>query len=179
MTAVLLTRPAGAGVQTLDEYDAEGGYEALRKAVQHLTPADVLGLVRDAELRGRGGAAFPTGRKWELAASSAQTPRYVVANGGEHEPGSRKDRLLVAEYPHKVLEGTALCAFATGASVAYLYLIEDMVEALESARRAIADAHAAGLLGPPILGSSFSLEIRLATAPTSYVAGEETAAPEV
>src|SRR5437762_521693 len=78
MTAVLLTRPAGAGVQTLDEYDAEGGYEALRKAVQHLTPTDVLGLVRDAELRGRGGAAFPTGRKWELAASSAQTPSYVA-----------------------------------------------------------------------------------------------------
>lgn len=179
MPAVLLTRAPGAGVQTLGEYAAEGGYEALRKTLGSSTPADIVRIVSESDLRGRGGAGFPTGRKWELAAASEGTQKYVVANGGEHEPGSRKDRLLVTDYPHKVLEGIALCAYATGASIAYLYLIEEMTGAIESAKAAIADAAAAGYLGERILGSAFSLEIRIATAPTTYVAGEETAALEV
>jgi NADH:ubiquinone oxidoreductase subunit F (NADH-binding) len=189
MTAVLLTRPPGSLPETLDEYVAAGGYEALRKAVTSLSPADVVRIVAESDLRGRGGAGFPTGRKWELAAASEVSPKYVVANGGEHEPGSRKDRLLLSEYPHKVLEGIALCAYATGASEAWLYLIEDMTDAIESARIAIAEARAAGLLGERIPGhtertqaaaeSAFSLEVHVVTAPTTYVAGEETAALEV
>ena len=179
MPNVLLTRPREAGRETLEEYRASGGYVALRTAVSSLTPADVLRVVSDSDLRGRGGAAFPTGRKWQLAHSATETPKYVVANGGEHEPGSLKDRLLVATHPHRVLEGVALCAFATGASKAYLYLIEDMAEAIEGAKAAIAEGCAAGLLGKGVLGGPFDLEIEIVTAPTTYVAGEETAALEV
>src|SRR5437867_4147449 len=176
---ILLTRPSGSPPERLDEYVAAGGWEALRRALTSLSPADVVGLVSESDLRGRGGAGFPTGRKWELAAGAEGTPKYVVANGGEHEPGSRKDRLLVTTFPHKVLEGIALCAYATGASEAWLYLIEDMTDAAESARTAIAEARDAGLLGERILGSPFGLEVHIATAPTTYVAGEETAALEV
>ena len=179
MNGPLLTRPPGSPPETLEAYRAAGGYEALRTALTSRTPADVTAEVAGSGLRGRGGAGFPTGRKWELAAASEGTPRYVVANGGEHEPGSRKDRLLVFEYPHKVIEGIALCAYATGASEAWLYLIEDMTDAIDSARGAIDEARAAGLIGPSILGTSFALEIRVAAAPTTYVAGEETAALEV
>jgi NADH-quinone oxidoreductase subunit F len=131
----------------------------------------VLSAVREAELRGRGGAGFPAWKKWEMARSSLDSPKHVVVNGGEHEPGSRKDRFLVARYPHRVLEGAALCAFATGASSIVLYLIEDMADAIAAAHRAIDEARAAGHLE--------GLDVRVALAPTTYVAGEETAALEV
>jgi NADH-quinone oxidoreductase subunit F len=178
MAPVLLTSARG-DVEGLEEYRKAGGWQALEKAVQSLTPAQVIAEVEASGLRGRGGAAFPTARKWSLAAQSPGEPHYVVANGGEHEPGSLKDRLLIARHPHKILEGIALCAFATGASRAYLYLIEDMTEARAAAQRAIDEAASAGLIGAQILGSRFSLEITLALAPPTYVAGEETAALEV
>src|SRR5215510_890415 len=168
MKGPLLTRPPGSPPETLAAYRDAGGYESLRLASTERTPADVVREVAASGLRGRGGAGFPTGRKWELAAAAEGTPRYVVAYGGEHEPGSRKDRLLVTEYPHKVLEGIALCAYATGASKAWIYLIEDMDEAIASARAAIDEARAAGLLGPSVLGTTFGLEVEVAAAPTTY-----------
>src|SRR5262249_1331451 len=120
---------------------------------------------------GGGGAGFPVWRKWELARAAEGAQKHVVVNGGEHEPGSRKDRVLVAKYPHRVLEGAALCAFVTGASSIVLYLIEDMLDAIDAARRAIAEATAAGHLA--------GLRAEVVLAPTTYVAGEETAALEV
>jgi NADH-quinone oxidoreductase subunit F len=136
MQTVLLSRPPDSGRQSLEEYRAEGGYVALAAALKGssggagaagststaetrsaaLSPSDVVQIITESDLRGRGGAAFPTGRKWALAAAAEGSPKYVVANGGEHEPGSGKDRLLISDYPHKVLEGVALCAYATGAS---------------------------------------------------------------
>lgn len=154
-------------------------YEALAEALRGLSPAEVAARVGEAGLHGRGGAAFPVAKKWALAAAAAGSPKYVVANGGEHEPGSRKDRELVTRAPHRVLEGMALAAYATGASEGFLYLIEDMAEALAAARRAIDEATAAGSLGPSILGSGFSFAVKVVAAPTTYVAGEETAALEV
>ena len=175
--AMLLTRPSGSPPQTLAEYQAEGGFSGLRAALA--APPDALIAQLDtALLRGRGGAAFPTARKWRLSAGQAAAQKYVVANGGEHEPGSRKDRHLVEYYPHKVLEGLLLCGYATGASVGWLYLIEDMAGPLHSAERAIAELTAAGLLGNNLLGSGFNFEVRVHKAPTTYVAGEETAALE-
>ncbi len=179
MPAVLLTRPPAAGPEGLADYAAAGGYVALRAALVTLSPEDVVRLVAEADLRGRGGAAFPTGRKWRLALEAEGRPKYVVANGGEHEPGSRKDRVLVSTHPHKVLEGLALCAFATGASEGWLYLLEDMGTAIAAAEAALAEARSAGFLGGRICGSGFDLEVRIARAPASYVAGEETAALEV
>ncbi len=168
--ALLLTRPPDAPPERLDECLAAGGYEGLRKA-REIGPDEVIRLVGEADLRGRGGAGFPAAKKWALARAAQGAPKYVVANGGEHEPGSRKDRFLVAMYPHRVLEGVAVCAHATGATVAYLYLIEDMADAIESAKTAIEEAQAKALLG--------DLEVHVALAPTTYVAGEETAALEV
>jgi NADH-quinone oxidoreductase subunit F len=177
-----LTRLDGAW-ETLAAYRSAGGYAALERAVRaadrDAARRALVAEVGAAGLRGRGGAAFPAARKWELAASKVDAVKYVVANGGEHEPGSLKDRHLVARYPHKVLEGIALAAFATGASVAYCYLIQDMTEALASVRQAIDEAVGAGLLGPSAFGGAFSLDVKVVEAPTTYVAGEETAALEV
>jgi NADH-quinone oxidoreductase subunit F len=168
--AFLLTRPRDADTEQLADYAASGGYEALAKA-RAGSPEDVIGALRDSDLRGRGGAGFPAYRKWEMGRAAEAEHKHVVVNGGEHEPGSRKDRFLVARYPHRVLEGAAICAFATGAKSIVLYLIEDMTDAIESAKRAIEEAASAGHLA--------GLSVSVALAPTTYVAGEETAALEV
>src|SRR5262249_20054058 len=149
---------------------ASGGYEALSRA-RAGSGGDVIAALREAGLRGRGGAGFPAWRKWELARAAPSGPKHVVVNGGEHEPGSLKDRHLVAQYPHRVPEGAAPCALATGAGSIVFYLIEDMIDAADAARRAIDEAAAAGHLE--------GIEARVVLAPPTYVAGEETAALEV
>ncbi len=166
----LLTRAPDAPPESLAEYRAGGGYLALARARAEGAEA-VLGRLREADLRGRGGAGFPAAVKWELTRASAGAAKHVVVNGGEHEPGSIKDRTLVERYPHRVLEGALICAEVVGATSIVLYLIEDMADAIASAQRAIAEAEQAGLLG--------SASARVALAPTTYVAGEETAALEV
>lgn len=175
MTRILLDDLGAERTESLDAYRRRGGYEALQRAVAAGRPAAVLAEVEAARLRGRGGAAFPTARKWALAAQQAAPRRFVVANGGEHEPGSDKDKVLVARHPHRVLEGMALCAFATGAEQGVLYLIEDMVAPLQAAQAAIDEARAAGLLGQALFGSSFAFDVRIHRGPATYVAGEETA----
>ncbi|MGH9869603.1 MAG: NADH-ubiquinone oxidoreductase-F iron-sulfur binding region domain-containing protein [Candidatus Polarisedimenticolia bacterium] len=174
MTAILLTPlPEGERTESLHAYRATGGWDAWRRAVAgDLTPGALRRMVGESGLLGRGGAAFPAARKWDLAAAAPGTPRYVVANGGEHEPGSSKDRVLLTRHPHKVLEGMALCGHATGAAHGYLYLIEDMTDALEAATRAVDEARSARLLGE-------RFDVTLVKAPPTYVAGEETAALEV
>jgi NADH:ubiquinone oxidoreductase subunit F (NADH-binding) len=168
--------PANAPARTASSALAKAPGHAPGKAPGNdtggaLAADDVLHAVADARLHGHGGAGFPTARKWELARAATETPKYVIVNGGEHEPGSRKDRLLLTQYPHTVLEGAALCAYATGASTIYFYLIEDMTAARASVQAAIADARAAQLVG--------DLEFEITLAPATYVAGEETAALEV
>ncbi len=163
---ILLTRPADAPRQDLAAYREAGGFAAWNRA-QELGPDGVLDLVEQAGLLGRGGASFPAARKWRIAAANVADQKYVVANGGEHEPGSEKDKHLVAKYPHAVLEGILLCCFATGATKGYLYLIEDMAEQIAAAEQALAELRDTGLL-------AFDIEIH--RAPTTYVAGEETAA---
>lgn len=167
-TLILPNRPADAPRETLDEYRARGGYVALEEA-RASSPGAVLDEVERAGLRGRGGAGFAAATKWRFAAEAEGATKHVVANGGEHEPGSDKDKYLVARYPHAVLEGLLLTAYATGASVGWVYLIEDMVEQIESVEAALAELRAAeGLAG--------GVEIGVHRAPTTYVAGEETAA---
>ncbi len=175
---ILLTRPADAPTQSLADYVEEGGFIALEAALQSGSPAEVLDEVEAAGLRGRGGAAFPAARKWRIAHEHTSETKYVVANGGEHEPGSAKDKFLVAKYPHKVLEGMMLCGYATGATKGYLYLIEDMEEPIAAAERALEELRVAGWLGRGIGGTGFAFDIEIHRAPTTYVAGEETAALE-
>jgi NADH-quinone oxidoreductase subunit F len=154
--------------ETFDEYCASGGYEAVRK---NLTPADILQEVTSSGLRGRGGAGFPVGRKWAIAAETAITPRYVVCNAGEDEPGSFKDRVLIEHRPHLVVEGIALAARAIGAQQAYIYLNETYDDAFERINTAIGEAQRTGYLQ--------SVNITVHRAPTVYVAGEDSATLEV
>jgi NADH-quinone oxidoreductase subunit F len=175
-TRILLTRPAGAPPQNLADYRAENGYQALEAAIKENSPESIIQHIEDAGLRGRGGASFPVATKWKLAAGTAADKKFVIANGGEHEPGSEKDKFLVAHYPHKVLEGIMLCGIATGANHGYLYLIKDMAEQISAAESALQELRNANLLGDNILGSDFHFDIEIHRAPTTYVAGEETAA---
>lgn len=166
MASILLPPRRTAAPESLAEYQARGGYQGLARWRQSGTPAQLLAEVAAAGLRGRGGAAFPTARKWQLAAAQTATEKFVVGNGGEHEPGSDKDKVLVERHPHAVLEGLLLAGMATGATRGYLYLIEDMHGPRQSAERAIQEATAAGLLPFPVT---------VHCGPTTYVAGEETA----
>ena len=105
-----------------DAYERAGGYQALRKALQSMTPAEVTEEVKDSNLRGRGGAGFPTGLKWTFVPKSAPHPRYLVANADEMEPGTFKDRLLLERDPHQLIEGMIIAGYATGTDVAYIFL---------------------------------------------------------
>ncbi len=173
---ILLTMPAGSPRQDLASYRAEGGYVALERTVSGSTPQAALAEVETSKLRGRGGASFPCARKWSLAAAQNSDIKYVLANGGEHEPGTAKDKHLVEFYPHKVIEGMMLCGFATGATRGYIYLMEDMAAQIASVEAALTELCKAGLLGEPLFGSDFCFDIEVHCAPVSYVAGEETAA---
>lgn len=163
---LLLPERPSTGPESLAEYRARGGYDGLLRLLQEGTPERLRADIAASGLRGRGGAAFPTARKWELAAGSGHDTRYVVANGGEHEPGSNKDRHLVERHPHAVLEGLMLAGIATGATKGWLYLIEDMAGPRASAEAALQELADAGLMHMPIA---------LHLGPTTYVAGEETA----
>lgn len=164
--ALLLPTRSSTEPEGLDEYRSRGGYQGLITAIEK-GAAWLRQEVEASGLRGRGGAAFPTIRKWQLAADAAGDEKYVVANGGEHEPGSNKDRYLVERHAHAVIEGLALAGIATGATKGYLYLIEDMAGPRASAELALREANEAGLLPLPI---------EIHCGPTTYVAGEETAA---
>lgn len=168
-----------AGSETLDEYMARGGYEALRRIAESLTPPEVVQEIVASGLQGRGGAGFPTGKKWELAVTNHASPRYVVANGGEDEPGSVKDRLVMENHPHLVLEGLLLSAFAVGAETAYLYVNHTLDKAIKRLEDALREARERSFVGTAILGTSVNVEVNICRAPTEYVAGEDTAALEV
>jgi NADH:ubiquinone oxidoreductase subunit F (NADH-binding) len=178
MEGILFPHGVGQGHEGLKEYRARGGYEALAKAIR-TPPEDVVKVVSDAGLRGRGGAGFPTGKKWQFTREAPGEPRYLILNGGEDEPGSKKDRVLLENLPHLVIEGTALAAYAIGATKAYLYINANYAVAIKTITAALAEAKAAGYWGENILGSDFALAIEIVPAPHNYVAGEDTAVLEV
>ena len=161
---------------SLREYERAGGYEALRKTLRTMTPQEVTELVKASNLRGRGGAGFPTGNKWSFVpmGDDAPHPKYLIANADEMEPGTFKDRLLLEGDPHQLLEGMITSAYAIQADVAYIFLRAEYVQAARLLTRAIAEAYDAGLLGDKILGSGYNLELRLHTSAGRYMCGEET-----
>jgi NADH:ubiquinone oxidoreductase subunit F (NADH-binding) len=177
--AILFPAGKAESKEDLAGYRRRGGYEALEKALRTMAPEAVIEEVSAAGLRGRGGAGFPTGRKWTFVRECTVEPRYVVANGGEDEPGSKKDRLLMENVPHLVVEGALIASYAVGARKAYFYINRQYGDAIESLGRAIAEAKEAGYWGERILGSDFSCDAELVEAPPNYVAGEDTAALEV
>lgn len=160
---------------TLKEYEGVGGYSALRKVLSGMTPGDVLTLVKDSNLRGRGGAGFPTGLKWSFVPPDAPKPRYLICNADEMEPGTFKDRLLLECTPHQLIEGMIISAFAIGANISYVFLRWAYRDAARIITTAIQEARDAGYLGVNILESGYDLEMHLHTGAGRYICGEETA----
>jgi NADH-quinone oxidoreductase subunit F len=152
-----------------------GGFAGFRRALTEMTPAQVVGEVKASGLVGRGGAAFPTGTKWEMTAAAAGEVRYVVCNADESEPGTFKDRVLLEGDPLSVIEGLTLAGYAIGARWGYLYVRGEYPRAQAVLTRAIDAARSAGYLGERILGSSFSFDIELRSGAGAYICGEETA----
>ena len=178
MEGILFPHGVPEGREGLKEYLGRGGYEALGKALKN-SSEELIKVVSDAGLRGRGGAGFPTGKKWQFTREASEQPHYLVLNGGEDEPGSKKDRVLLENLPHLVLEGSILGAYAIGATKAYLYINARYDAAMKSINDALDEAKSAGYWGRNILGSGFDLDIEVVPAPHNYVAGEDTAVLEV
>ena len=178
MEGVLFSHGIAQGREGFKEYRARGGYEALARALTG-SPDQVITSIGEAGLRGRGGAGFPTGKKWQLTRQAPEQPRYLIMNGGEDEPGSKKDRVLLENLPHLVIEGAILGAYAVGAAKAYFYINANYELAIKSINDALSEAKTAAYWGENILGRDFSLDIDVVAAPHNYVAGEDTAVLEV
>jgi NADH-quinone oxidoreductase subunit F len=164
-------------VVAFEDYVRTDGYAAARKALTTMQPGDVTQSVKDSGLRGRGGAGFPTGVKWSLIPMGENAPKhkYLVVNADEMEPGTFKDRLLLEEDPHQLIEGVILAAYAIQADTAYIFLRGEYLQAQERFERAIAEAYRGGMLGNNILGSGYSLNLYLHMSIGRYICGEETA----
>lgn len=160
---------------TLEEYERAGGYQGLRRSLS-MTPQAVQQEVKTSNLRGRGGAGFPTGLKWSFVpmGPDARRPKYLVVNGDEMEPGTFKDRLLLEGDPHQMIEGVVISAFAIQADIAYIFLRWAYKLAAKRLERAIAEAYQRGYLGKNILGSGYDLELYLHLSAGRYMCGEET-----
>ena len=171
----ILTRNCGQGHPTsFADYSSGGGYVGLKKALT-MTPQDVVAELKAAGLVGRGGAAFPTGIKWEGAANAAGQPKYIVCNADESEPGTFKDRILMEEDPHRTIEGMIIAAHAVGASRGYIYVRGEYPYAFKVMSEAVAEARQAGVIGGNIFGSGLNFEIEMRLGAGAYICGEETA----
>ena len=160
--------------ESIDVYMANGGYRALAKALRDHSPEELISMVTASNLRGRGGAGFPAGRKWSFMPKNGQT-KYVCVNTDEGEPGTFKDRELVEKDPHQIIEGVIIASYAVGASRAFVYIRGEFFLGVKRWIKAIDDAYAKGFLGKNILGSDFSLDLSVHRGAGAYICGEETA----
>lgn len=171
---VLLRHETIPDIHKLDVYVAHDGYAAARTALTSLTPADVTAQVKDANLRGRGGAGFGTGMKWGFLPKDSDKPVYLCCNADESEPGTFKDRAIIEHNTHVLLEGILISSYAIGAHTAYIYIRGEFAYGAHCLDRAIAAAYANGLLGRNILGSGFDLDVYVHRGAGAYICGEET-----
>jgi NADH-quinone oxidoreductase subunit F len=172
---VLLKDSGSIDPTSFEDYLAIGGYKGLAKALTGMTPEDITAEVKKAGLRGRGGAGFPTAVKWELCRSAKGSPKYIVCNADEGDPGAFQDRSLIEANPHSVLEGMIIGAYAIGASHGYIYIRNEYPLAVERIEIAVEDLRDNGLLGDNILGSGFSFDMTVQLGAGAFVCGEETA----
>jgi NADH-quinone oxidoreductase subunit F len=159
----------------LKDYEARGGYQALRKVLNEMTPEQVIAEVKASALRGRGGAGFPTGLKWSFMPAKLPIQKYLVCNSDEGEPGTCKDRDILEFNPHIVIEGMAIAAYAMGISVGYNYIHGEIFKTYDRFEEALEEARAAGYLGDKIMGSGFSFQLHAFHGFGAYICGEETA----
>jgi NADH-quinone oxidoreductase subunit F len=171
---VLLKRILAKASPWLEAYRADGGYQAFTRAVTEMTAAQVVDVVKNSGLRGRGGAGFPTGMKWTFLPKDYPGPIYLCVNADESEPCTFNNRILMEQDPHQVLEGVLLASYATRTRVAYLYLRYEYGKAFRTLQQAIDELYAAGLLGKNILGKGFDLDVYLHRGAGAYICGEET-----
>ncbi|MCE5323975.1 SLBB domain-containing protein [bacterium] len=160
---------------SIDEYIAHGGYDGLAKALTGMKPEDVIAQVKASQLKGRGGAGFPTGLKWEFTAKATDKHKAVICNADEGEPGNFKDRLILEGDPHQVIEGMIIAGYAVGAGEGYIYIRGEYHQSVSHTEKAIADARAMGILGKNIFGSGFDFDIKIFKGAGAYICGEETA----
>jgi NADH:ubiquinone oxidoreductase subunit F (NADH-binding)/(2Fe-2S) ferredoxin len=160
--------------ENIEEYIGMGGYQALAKTLTAMSPEQVIGELKESGLRGRGGAGFPTGRKWELCRASPGDPKYIICNADEGDPGAFMDRSIVESDPHAVLEGMLIGAYAIGASAGFIYIRAEYPLAVERVIKAIEQARAYGLMGEGILGTGFSFDVTVAKGAGAFICGEET-----
>ena len=170
----LLRRVGLVDPRSLDDYRAHGGYAALRRALE-LGPEGVIREVTDSKLMGRGGAAFPTGRKWDAVARQPARPHYLVCNADESEPGTFKDRVIMEGDPYSLVEAMTVAAYATSCEQGYVYLRGEYPLALEILEHALGEARRRGYLGADVLGHGFSFDIEIRKGAGAYICGEETA----
>jgi NADH-quinone oxidoreductase subunit F len=168
---------AGIGELPLRErsvYEAQGGYEQYRRVVTQMQPAEVIDTVLKSGLRGRGGAGFPTGRKWQFLPNDGR-PRYLVCNCDEAEPGTFKDHMLLEETPHQIIEGILIGAYAIGSRHAFMYIRGEFQRGYEIFKAAAEQARAGGYIGKAVAGSAYSVELTIHRGAGAYICGEETA----
>ncbi|WP_078809392.1 NADH-quinone oxidoreductase subunit NuoF [Selenihalanaerobacter shriftii] len=161
--------------EDIEEYIAADGYQALGKAVTEFTPQKVIDIVKDSEIRGRGGGGFPTGLKWQFTADSASEKKHIICNADEGDPGAFMDRSILEGDPHSVLEAMAIAGYGVGANQGYIYVRAEYPIAVQRLRIAISQAREYGLLGENIFGSDFNFDIELRLGAGAFVCGEETA----
>jgi NADH-quinone oxidoreductase subunit F len=163
------------GYSSLSVYREHGGYEALRKALEDMTPTEITDEVYWSGLRGRGGAGFSTGQKWRFVDRDAPGQKYVVVNADEGEPGTFKDRYIMEHVPHRMLEGTLIACHAVGATKAYIYLRGELSACRDLIQQCIGEAREAGLIGEKVMGADFDVDVVLHLGAGAYICGEETA----
>jgi NADH-quinone oxidoreductase subunit F len=172
---LLLLRHRGIpDLRRIDVYLANGGYAAVRKALTEQTPEQLVEMVKASNLRGRGGAGFPTGMKWSFLPKQTAKPVYLCVNADESEPGTFKDRELLEYDPHQLLEGVIISAFAIRCHTAYVYIRGELFEACRRVEQAIAEARAHGFIGKNVLGTGFDLDVWVHRGAGAYICGEET-----
>jgi NADH-quinone oxidoreductase subunit F len=174
-TLVLFKNVRQPGYQgDLDSYKTAGGYAALEQALK-MKPEELVDLVKESGLRGRGGAGFPTGLKWSFMAKGTDKPSYLIINADEGEPGTFKDREIMLKEPHMFLEGFMIGCYALGCHHGYIYVRGEFVPAMRRLQEAVDECYAAKILGPKLMGSDFELEMTLHPGAGAYICGEETA----
>ncbi|MGE4652222.1 MAG: NADH-quinone oxidoreductase subunit NuoF [Myxococcota bacterium] len=174
ITSYLSEHFADEAFTTLEGYQRAGGYEAARRAIHEMAPADIIELVKDSGLQGRGGAGFVTGLKWSFMPTDDERPRYLVCNADESEPGSFKDSILLERGSHQMLEGILIAAFAVGAEKTFIYVRGEYAHPTRCLERAVAEARAQGFLGENVMGSAFAHEVVITRGAGAYICGEET-----
>lgn len=172
--AIILKRLANGSCRSLSAYRHQDGYRAIETALRE-SPEEIIRRVETSGLRGRGGAGFPTGRKWRAVSSGRSPEKFVIANADEGDPGAYIDRFILEDDPHCLIEGMLITACAVGATKGYIYLRCEYPQASAVLQQALAEARREGLLGPRILGSSLSFDVEIVSGKGSYVCGEETA----